>query len=138
MTVTEADFVVSATEVAVTVTVTWLAGAALGAVYKVGVPLGVVVGETLPQGAVGQDTFHVTPSSEESFVTWAVMLTVPPACSMPPPVSGDMDTEIGGGGVDEPPLQLTPTATDDTPRSAKARPVLWLTGTSLPAEISLQ
>ena len=57
--------VVSATElktdVAVIVTERSLAGGVLAAVYMVGAPLNVEVGEIVPQGGVEQDTLQVTP-----------------------------------------------------------------------------
>ena len=52
--VTDADLVLSATDVAVIVTVTALAGAVDGAVYAAAVPLAVLVGEMEPHGAVAQ------------------------------------------------------------------------------------
>jgi len=64
------------TEVAVTVTVKSLGGGA-GAVYVVAAPLAVDVGATLPQGAVEQDTVHVTPLLLESPATVAVSCVVP-------------------------------------------------------------
>lgn len=81
--VTEADFVGSAIEVAVMVTVTSLSGGVSGAVYTVGAPLEVVVGDTLPQGAGVQDTVHAAPLLEESPATWAAIVTVPPATTVP-------------------------------------------------------
>ena len=51
VTVADADFVVSATEVAVTVTV-GLAGSDVGAVYVAGAPLAVLVGEIVPHAGV--------------------------------------------------------------------------------------
>jgi hypothetical protein len=67
--VKEADCVASATEVAVIVTITSLAGGVLGAVYVVGIPLAVEVGETVPHGVGEHDTLHVTPLLEESLTT---------------------------------------------------------------------
>src|ERR1700752_1584355 len=67
--VTEADLVLSATDVAVMVTVTWLGGAVVGAAYVVAVPLGLVVGEMVPHGAVAQLTAQLTPMFAESFIT---------------------------------------------------------------------
>jgi hypothetical protein len=81
--VREIDFVGSATDVAVMVTATSFAGGVPGAVYVVGSPLEVVVGDTLPQGAGAQETVHATPLLEESFTTWAMMVTEPPAATKP-------------------------------------------------------
>ncbi len=49
------------TDVAVIVTERSLAGGVLAAVYVVGAPLDVEVGEIVPQGGVEQDTLQVTP-----------------------------------------------------------------------------
>ena len=49
------------TDVAVRLTGKSLSGAVGGAVYVVGVPLAVVVGDALPQGAGEQDTVQATP-----------------------------------------------------------------------------
>jgi hypothetical protein len=49
------------------------AGGPGGAVYVVATPLAVVVGETLPHGAVGHVTLHDTPLFAESFITTAVI-----------------------------------------------------------------
>jgi hypothetical protein len=73
------DLVGSATEVAVTVTVTSLSGGVVGAVYVVPVPLAVVVGETAPQGDAEHDTVQVTPLFFESPPTVALTLVVAPA-----------------------------------------------------------
>ena len=70
----EADFVASATDVAVMVTER-LAARPLGAVYVVGAPLGVVVGETVPQADPAHAaplTLQVTPLFDESWATVAV------------------------------------------------------------------
>ena len=79
MTVTApgADLVPSATDVAVTVTLRF-AATVLGAVYDVATPLAVAVGDTVPQGAVEQDTVHVTPLFDESLSTVAVRFVVWP------------------------------------------------------------
>jgi hypothetical protein len=128
MSVTEADFVLSANEVATIVTVIWLAGGVLGAVYVVAAPLAVVVGETVPHGAEEQLTLHVTPMFEESLITCAVTPTVPPASNVLL-LSGVMDTEMGNDCVDPlPPLQPDWNPTDAKHRSASERRVLWLTG----------
>jgi hypothetical protein len=67
----------SPTDVAVKVTCKSPAGGG-GALYVVGAPLAVVVGETLPQGVVAQVTVQVTPFLLGSFtsvaVTWLVVL----------------------------------------------------------------
>jgi hypothetical protein len=80
--VAEADFDPSVTDVAVSVTVSVLGGAVVGAAYVVGVPLAVDVGETLPQGAVEQETLQLTPSFAESFTTIAVNCAVAPAATV--------------------------------------------------------
>ena len=76
--VAEADFVVSVTEVAVTVTVLGV-GIAVGAVYVVGAPLAVPVGLKEPHGEVPQVTVQLTPLL--SLVTTAVRLAVAPVTS---------------------------------------------------------
>ena len=76
VTVAEVIAVGSATEVAVTVTCTSLAGRG-GAVNVVAAPLAVAVGETLPQGAAGQDTVQVTPLWVGSLATVATSGVVP-------------------------------------------------------------
>jgi len=93
--VTDPDFVLSAIDEAVTVTVTGLAGAVLGAVNRAASPLPVACGVTDPHGGVGQLTLHITPLFEESFVTCAVTLTVAPAGKLVVP-GGNTVTEIGG------------------------------------------
>jgi hypothetical protein len=60
VTVAEAVFVESTSDVAVTATLRSLAGGLAGALYVANVPLGVDVGETEPQGAAEQETLHVT------------------------------------------------------------------------------
>jgi hypothetical protein len=94
----EADFVASATDVAVTVTLAGL-GTAEGAVYTVAVPLGVDVGAKDPQApAEPQVTVQVTPLLAESLVTTAVKdcvaLVVKEAGA-----AGLNATVIAGGGV---------------------------------------
>jgi hypothetical protein len=70
--VADADFVVSVTEVAVTVTVLPV-GTADGAVYVVAVPLAVLVGLNPPQAPMlPQVTDQVTPAFAESLLTTAV------------------------------------------------------------------
>jgi hypothetical protein len=69
--VAEADFVVSLTDVAVTVTVAGVGGAA-GALNVVAVPLGVVAGAKLPHWALPQVTVQVTPALALSLLTVAV------------------------------------------------------------------
>jgi hypothetical protein len=78
--VAEADFDVSATEVAVIVTVKPADGGLVGAVYVVADPLAVAVGETVPHGDAEQVTVQVTPLFDESLVTVAVICAVAPAC----------------------------------------------------------
>ena len=61
MSVTELDFDVSLTDVAVTVIGAPPEGSVVGAVYVMAVPLGVEFVESAPHAAVGQDTAQVTP-----------------------------------------------------------------------------
>jgi hypothetical protein len=86
--VAEADFVVSVTDVAVTVTVLGL-GIVVGAVYVVAVPLAVDVGLKEPHDPPPpQLTVQVTPPFLVSLVTTAVRLVVAPTAS-----------DVGGVGV---------------------------------------
>jgi len=78
----EAVLEVSATEVAVMNTSKSLAGGVEDAVYVTAAPLRLEVGETLPQGAVGQDTDQVTPWWDGSLVTVAVIDDLPPICTV--------------------------------------------------------
>lgn len=71
VTVAEAIASGSPTEVAVTVTCRSPPGGG-GALYVVGAPLAVAVGETLPHGAVAHVTLHVTPLWLASFRSVAV------------------------------------------------------------------
>jgi hypothetical protein len=83
-----------ATEVAVNVTLTSLAGGVPGAVYVVATPLAVDVGETVPHGVGEQDTDQTTPKFAESFVTVAVNWPVPPNRTLAEP--GSIETLIPG------------------------------------------
>jgi hypothetical protein len=85
--VAEADFVVSVTDVAVSVTVFPL-GTPPGAVYVVAVPLAVCAVATEPHDAPPQVTVHFTPPLAESLFTFAVILVTVLI------VSG-----LGGGGA---------------------------------------
>jgi hypothetical protein len=67
----EADFVLSATEVAVIVTAPLLPGTEFGAVYVVATPLAVCVGLKEPQEPAGAQ-LQFTPSPSGSFCTAAV------------------------------------------------------------------
>src|SRR5579862_4378974 len=69
---TEADAAMFDTEVAVTSTFKSPAGSTVGAVYVVGAPLAVVIGEIVPHGAVGHATVQVTPWCAVSPTTVAV------------------------------------------------------------------
>jgi hypothetical protein len=124
--VTDADLVLSATDVAVIVTVTGLDGAVLGAVKSAASPLPVLGGTIDPHGAVEQLTVQVTPLFEESFVTCAVTFTVPPGGSAVVP-SGTTLTEIGSFG-DPPPLHPDRISRNAKLRSANDRKTLWLIG----------
>jgi hypothetical protein len=68
----------SLTDVAVIVTARSAAGRASGAVYVVAIALPVEDGETVPQGAVGQDTVQLTPRPAVSLLTTAVTCAVAP------------------------------------------------------------
>jgi len=81
-------------------------------------PLGVALGDTVPQLATEQDTFQVTPLLLGSLATVAERCAVAPACTAAVP--GETETTIadggGGGGADEPPPQplrigINPTVT---------------------------
>lgn len=99
MTVTEpgADLVLSAADVAVTLTVRF-AATEFGAVYFVVAPLAVVAGDTLPHCAAEQDTAQETPLSEESFATVAIKLIDCPSSTLCA-ANGVMLTEICAGLV---------------------------------------
>jgi hypothetical protein len=82
--------------------VTLLAGGVLGAEYVVDAPLAVVTGDTVPHGAVGHDTDHLTPLLVESLLTLAVKFAVAPAWTVV--AVWESDTLMGGGGgLEEPP-----------------------------------
>jgi len=100
VTMAAAVFVESATVVAVSVTFRSVAGFG-GAVYVVGVPLAVVVGDTEPHCAVEQETVHVTPRFPLSFAALAVKLVVAAACKEAE--GGETETIIGGVDVLSPP-----------------------------------
>jgi hypothetical protein len=122
----DADFVPSATDVAVIVTVTGLAGAVLGAVNSAATPLPVVGGTIDPHGAVEQLALHVTPLFEGSFSTTAVTLTLSPADKLMVP-GGNTLTEIGRFD-DPPPLHPDKMNRNAKLRSAKDRKALCLIG----------
>jgi len=101
-----ADFVASATEVAVSATVAGL-GTAAGAVYVTGAPDALDAGVTVPHVAPLQpapDNVQVTPLLPESFVTVAMKVCVVPTCTTA--VASDIATEIAAGGGMLPPLPL--------------------------------
>src|SRR5258708_5670775 len=92
-----AVLVVSATEVAVSVTFKSLADEVVGAVNVTAAPLPVAVGETEPHGVAEHDTIHVTPLPAESLLTVAVNCAVAPGCTVA--VACDSVTlTVGGGG----------------------------------------
>ena len=75
-----------------------------------GVPLGVVVGETVPHCSAEQDTLQVTPLFAASLATVAVNCPVAPAST----VAAAVETETlmcGGGWLEEPPHPELPAAT---------------------------
>ncbi|HXM16188.1 MAG TPA: hypothetical protein VN933_13175 [Candidatus Eremiobacteraceae bacterium] len=97
-----ADFVVSATDVAVNVTIGGL-GATPGAVYTIGVPEALVAADKPPHVAPPHSAparVHVTPSFEGSPVTVAVKVVV--AFTATVAVVCDNVTETPAGGADEP------------------------------------
>lgn len=100
----EADFVLSLTEVAVTVMVL-LVGMFAGASYVVAMPLGVEVGLKLPQMLLPHVTVHFTPAPALSLLTFAVMAVVVLAVSDAGGCA-EKETAIGGGvGLLPPPPQ---------------------------------
>jgi hypothetical protein len=100
--VADADFVESATEVAVSVTFRSLTGDGLGAEYVTAAPLDVALGETEPHGCIEHDTAQVTPPFAESLPTVAVKFVVVPVCKVAD--VGKSET-LTSSGVDEPPPQ---------------------------------
>ena len=103
-----ADFVPSATDVAVNVTVAGL-GTPTGAVYVTGAPDALDPGATVPHVGPLQpapDKAQVTPLLPESFATVAVNVCVVPTGTLT--VATDIATEInaGGGVLPPPPLPL--------------------------------
>ena len=96
-TVEEADFVLSATDVAVMVMVL-LVGTAVGAVKSVAVPLPVLAAESEPQEpALPQVTVQLTPEFVLSLLTSAVNAALPPTCKKAG--VGLSVTAIGAGAV---------------------------------------
>jgi len=75
----------------------------------VGVPLDVVVGETVPHCAAEQDTLQVTPLFAESLATVAVNCPVAPASTVA--VVAETETLMDGGGPEEAPHPELATAT---------------------------
>jgi hypothetical protein len=75
----------------------------------VGVPLGVVVGATVPHCAVEQDTLQVTPLFAASLATVAVTCAVAPASTVA--VANETETLMGGGWPEEAPHPEIKTAT---------------------------
>jgi len=103
-----ADFVASATAVAVSMTVAGL-GTVPGAVYVTAVPEALDPGATVPHAVPLQpapDTVHVTPLFPKSFATMAVKACVVPTCTLA--VATDIATEIAAGGGVLPPLPPLP------------------------------
>ena len=133
---TEANFVVSATDVAVRRTFKVTPGGP-GAVYAVGAPLAVDLEETDPHrfGAPLQVMLQVTPFADGSFVTVAVNGVV--ACGGTVKVAGDTDTLIAGGGggggtiAEPPPQPHAPTVTSATARIPGSDPGFVIVGLPL-------
>jgi hypothetical protein len=78
-----------------------LVGGVLGAEYVVDAPLAVVTGDTVPHGAEGHDTDHLTPLLVGSLLTLAVKFAIAPASTVA--AVWESDTLIGGGGEMEGP-----------------------------------
>jgi len=91
----EADFVGSATEVAVSVTLRLAAGSVLGTVYGMGVPLRLEVVESVPQGIEEHVIAQATPAFDESYVTVAVTCWEPPGYTVAAPGETE-NTKFGG------------------------------------------
>ena len=70
--------------------------------YVVGTPLDVEAGDTVPHGAVGHDTDHLTPLLLGSLLTLAVKSALAPACTVAEVWESDTLMD-GGGGPEEPP-----------------------------------
>src|SRR5215469_17684038 len=96
VTFAEALTVGSLTDVAVMLATISAVGGVAGAVKVVATPLPVVIGETVPHGALEQDSVQVTPRLAVSLLTVAVTCAVAPDCT----VAGSRETVmvIGGGG----------------------------------------
>jgi hypothetical protein len=126
---TEANFVVSDTDLAVRTTFKVTPGAP-GAVYDVGTPLAVVLEETDPHrvGAPLQVMLHVTPLPEGSLLTVAVKFVV--ACGGTENFAGETETLTagGGGGVLAEPQPHAPKVTSATARIPGSNPRLVIVG----------
>ena len=99
----------SCAEVAVMVTPRSATGALVGAVYVVGVPLFVVVGEIVPHGAVSHATDHVIPLLGVSLETVPVTCAVVRASI----VELSTDTLISMPGIAIPACPKTALFVDD-------------------------
>jgi hypothetical protein len=110
----EADFVVSATEVAVIVTPAG-AGTPEGAVYVTAVPLGVLAGETVPQA--GEQFVPPCVKDQETPPLLASLEMVAVNCCVVPTktlaVAGETETEMGGVTVSVAVADFVESATDD-------------------------
>ena len=115
VTVVDADFVASAMEVAVTVTVAG-EGTVIGAVYVTGPADALDAGDTLPQAAPEHPaplTVQLTPLLAESFATVAVSVCVCPACTIADAgVTLTAIAEGGGAGVPPPLCEAVPAQPD--------------------------
>jgi hypothetical protein len=107
-----ADFVVSETEVAVSVS-TPVPGTVAGAVKLVLAPLPVFVGLKLPQDEVLQETDQVTPPLSASLLTVAEMVVEVPTCIVDTRCELSV-TEIAAGGLGLLPDTVQPTAIKTT------------------------
>jgi hypothetical protein len=89
-----AVLVLSVAEVAVNVTVISLAGGVAGAVYVTAEPPDVCAGETLPHGAVGQETVQFARLPDGSLFTVALKDADALTCNVE--VVGETDTTMAG------------------------------------------
>lgn len=134
---TEADFVESATDVAVSVTINVTTGG-IGAVYVAGLLLTVAVGEIDPQVAPLQVMLQVTPLPDESLLTVAVKGALALGCTVA--IVCDRETLMGDGGTfaappPQPQMVTVITAAIKIPKSETRFLVFITTLTPLSANI---
>ena len=116
MIATEAHFVVSATEVAVRLTIKVTPGAP-GAVYVIGTPLALAAGETDPHVSPLQVMLQVTPFPAGSFFTVAVNCVVASGGTVNDASETETLTAGGGGNTmgEPPPPQPAAMTSKSTP-----------------------